>query len=113
MNINKNLLKIFYETYDIQPLTIPKSYFQFYEVIDSKMYPALSQEKFLQILEVLWKEQIDMNFDNECDLEQLIEYRQQSFHERVIEWLTTSGIYLDTDKQNHIEYYIKQIFKEE
>lgn len=82
MNINKNILKSFYQYYDIKPIDRPK-YFEFYEIIDSKTYPKLTQEKFLQILEVLWKEQIDLNFDDECDFEQLIEYRNQSFQERV------------------------------
>jgi len=109
--INKNLLKIFYETYDIPPIDRPK-YFNFYDIINDRCYPKFTQERFLKILEVLWKEQIDMNFDNDCDLEQLIEYRNQSFEERVVEWLKKSGIYLDIDKQNHLEYYIKEIFKE-
>lgn len=110
--INTLILKEFYETFGIKPIELPKCmYFGFYEIIDEKCYPKLTMEIFIKILNILWKEQIDMNVDNESDLESLISYRRQTYQDRVIQWLVESSIYLDTDKYNSIEYEIRQLFK--
>lgn len=110
--ITKDLLKAFYKQYEIEPIDLPKmEYWGFYEVIGEKCYPKLTPEIFIKILNVLWKEQIDMNVDNDCDLEQLINYRGQTYQNRVIQWLVDAGIYLDTDVYNHIDYEIKQLLK--
>ena len=82
--IDKNLLRNFYKQYEIDNIELPKmSYWGFYEVIDEKCYPKITPEIFIKILNVLWKEQIDMNMDNDCDLEQFIEYRGQTYQNRV------------------------------
>lgn len=111
--IDKNLLRHFYKQYEIDNIELPKTtYWGFYEIIDEKCYPKITPEIFIKILNILWKEQIDMNVDNEPDLETLISYREQTYQDRVIQWLIDAGIYLDTDTYNHIEYEIKQLLKE-
>lgn len=110
--IDKTLLKEFYTQFEIPNITKPK-YYGFYEIIDGKCYPKITPEIFIKILNVLWKEQIDMNVDNNPDLEDLIHYRNMTYQDRVIQWLIDSFIHLDTNLYNSVDYEVKQIFKGE
>ena len=109
--INKQLLKEFYKTYEVPPIERPQ-YFGFYEIIDDKAFVQFTPEKFVKLLNMLWKLQIDMNFDHDCDLETLIEYRNQTYIERVITDLVEKApIYYEDDIFNNIKFYVKDIFK--
>ena len=112
MLIDKELLKQFYETYEVKPIEMPK-YFGFYEIIDNKAYPAFTPERFIKLLNMLWKEQVDMNFDYDCDLETLIMYRGQTYPERIItDLIENAPIHYEDEMYNSIRYYVKDIFKE-
>ena len=109
--IEKTLLKEFYNVYEIPNIERPK-YFGFFEILDGKCYPKITPEIFIKILNVLWKEQIDMNVDNEPDLETLIHYRNMTYQDRVIQEMTESfPIRLENDIFEHIRYEVQQIFK--
>lgn len=112
MLIDKELLKRFYEIYQVKAIEMPK-YFGFYEIIDNKAYPAFTSERFIKLLNMLWKEQVDMNFDHDCDLETLIMYRGETYPERVImDLVENAPIHYEDQMYNNIRYYVKDIFKE-
>ena len=114
MLVNKELLKKFYEVCEIKPIERPK-YFGFYEIIDDKAYPLFTEERFVKLLCMLWKEQIDMNFDGEAiDLEALTLLRETIYPEVLLTvWTETWPIRMESDVFNTICYEARQIFKGE
>lgn len=114
MNINKSLLKKFYEVIEVEPIERPK-YFGFYEIIEGKVYPQFTSEKFVKLLNILWKERVDMNFDGEhADFESLIHLRGTLYPEVLLtSWTEKWTFLMEPYVFNTICYEARRIFKEE
>lgn len=114
MKINKELLKKFYDITEVKYVERPK-YYGFYEIIDGHAYPCFTSERFVKLLNMLWKEQMDMNFDGEAiDLESLTLLREIVYPEVLLTvWTETWSIRMESDVFNTICYEARKIFKEE
>lgn len=114
MKINKTLLKKFYDVIEVKCIERPK-YYGFYEILDGRAYPWFTPERFVKLLNVLWREQIDMNFDGEyMDLESLIHLRGMIYPEVLLtSWVDKWAISMEPDVFNTICYEARKIFKEE
>lgn len=112
--LDKQILKQFYETYEIEPVDRP-DYFSLYEIIEDKAYPKFTTEKFCQLLTVCWHNNLDMNFDrdNAWDTEEMIYRREMSYEQSVLKSFAEDfPIQLHPDTFNTIFYEVNIIFND-